>query len=62
MKLLYVFCVALILITIISIVLLISERVKQHRNPIPKLQNHDKRFSEIASIYGQKMFRVNRGK
>lgn len=62
MELLYIFCVVLVLITIVSVTLLILEKKKQQNNPIPKLRNHDKRFSEITSAYGQKMFRANRGK
>lgn len=62
MGLLYVFCIVLILGTIVSLFLLVSEWRKQKNNPIPKLRNHDKRFSEIDSVYSQKMFKANRGK
>lgn len=62
MELLYIFCVILVLITVISTILLISEKRKQQNNPIPKLLNHDNRFNKIKSVYGQKMFTANRGK
>ncbi len=62
MELLYIFCVVLVLATVISVVLMVSEWRKQKNNPIPKLSNHDKRFSEIKSVYGQKMFKADRGK
>lgn len=62
MELLYVLCVAMVVITIVSVILLVLEKKKQQNNPIPKLRNHDKRFSEITSAYVQKMFRANRGK
>lgn len=62
MELLYIFCAVLVVATIVSVILLISERKKQQNNPIPKLRNHDKRFSEIKSVYGQKMFKADRGK
>ncbi len=55
MGLLYIFCIILILGTIVSLFLLASERRKQKNNPIPKLRNHDKRFGEIDSVYSQKM-------
>lgn len=59
---LYVFCILLVLGTVVSVVLLVLEWRKQQANPVPKLKNHDKRFSEIKSVYGQKMFTANRGK
>lgn len=37
---------------------LITEAVKLQRNPIPRMQNHDKRFSEIDNEYLHEMYSV----
>lgn len=53
--------VVLFLITCVMIgfiVLAVLETVKLKRNPIPRMQNHDKRFSEIDNEYLHEMYMV----
>lgn len=42
----------------VFVVKIITETVKLRRNPIPKMQNHDKRFSEIKNEYLHKMYSI----
>lgn len=53
--------VVLFLITCVMIgfiVVAVLETVKLKRNPIPRMQNHDKRFSEIDNEYLHEMYMV----
>lgn len=47
----------LLLITvIIATAVIVTEAVKLIRNPVPRTQNHDKRFSEIKIEYIQEIY------
>lgn len=47
-----------LIIVIIAMTVIITEAVKLIRNPVPRTQNHDKRFSEVKNEYIQKMYQV----
>lgn len=57
----YLTCILIISFTLVGSIISILEAVKEKRNPIPKMINHDKRFSEINNIYTHNMFDVKRG-
>lgn len=38
--------------------MIFAEIIKQFRNPIPKMHNHDKRFIEITNEYVHEMYSV----
>lgn len=48
--------------TIVSVILIFCEEKKLRINPIPKLKNNDRRFTEIQSKYCHKVYSVKRGK
>lgn len=50
--------ILILLILIIATAIIVSEMVKLIRNPVPRTQNHDKRFSEIKNEYIQEMYSV----
>lgn len=48
----------LLIAVIIATAVIVAEAVKLIRNPVPRTQNHDKRFSEIENEYIQEMYLV----
>lgn len=48
----------LLIAVIVAMTVIITEAVKLIRNPVPRMQNHDKRFSEIGNAYIQEMYQV----
>lgn len=48
-----IFCVL-----VIAIIIIVSEIIKLLNNPIPRTQNHDKRFSEIKNEYLHEMYDI----
>lgn len=50
--------ILLLLAVIIAAAVIVAEAVKLIRNPVPRTQNHDKRFSEVKNEYIQKIYQV----
>lgn len=48
----------IILLMLIFVEKLVAEAVKLQNNPIPRMQNHDKRFFEIKNEYLHEMYKV----
>lgn len=48
----------LLIAVIVAVTVIVVEAVKLVRNPVPRTQNHDKRFSEVKSERIQKMYQV----
>lgn len=57
----YVLGIVLLIFSIVYIVSMLIENEMRKRNPIPKQDNSDKRFSEVRNIYVHEMYRVTRG-
>lgn len=56
-----VLCCIILVFSVYYVYILISEYFKDKRNPIKKMTNHDKRFSEIAKKYNHIIFMIKRG-
>lgn len=61
MVIVYILAILLILFVIAYIISMEVEKEKRKRNPIPKKDNSENRFTEIKIIYSHDMFKITRG-